>query len=120
MTLISFYEFFEHFECSETKDFSYSTLVRRFKQLGISSPYATKEGKKITKRNRNKVITNKDLLFISQFKYYESKEKMKREKRSCFKNSFNLIKIIHKFPYLELLNTENVITRAEKYFNQIP
>ncbi|TQC51246.1 hypothetical protein E1I18_03630, partial [Mycoplasmopsis mucosicanis] len=86
LTLISFYEFFEHFECSEPKDFSYSTLVRRFKQLGIASPYATKEGKKIAKRNRNKVITNKDLFFISQFKYYESKEKTKR--RLNYKNVY--------------------------------
>ncbi|WP_029905960.1 hypothetical protein [Mycoplasmopsis opalescens] len=52
LSLISFYKFFENFECSETKDFSYSTLIRRFKQLGVASPYATKEGKKIAKRNR--------------------------------------------------------------------
>ncbi|TQC51260.1 hypothetical protein E1I18_03540 [Mycoplasmopsis mucosicanis] len=52
LSLISFYKYFERFECSEPKDFSYSTLVSRFKQLGIASPYATKEGKKIAKRNK--------------------------------------------------------------------
>ncbi|TQC51248.1 hypothetical protein E1I18_03620, partial [Mycoplasmopsis mucosicanis] len=44
------------------------------------------------KRNRNKVITNKDLFFISQFKYYESKEKTKR--RLNYKNVYKFGDIV--------------------------